>query len=231
MEPVNKSKNNKVHRYCCSNPNCPKVFSKPKIIKYYVCPSCQTLVDMTLDNFQSLAQEKPGLKNKRLTLRKQKASKQYKKQEPEAITNQQTTTKNELISIEKPEVKEILETIVRAQVEEPQVEEPQDEEPQDEEPNIVEINVNKRSGVMGSDYDLPFSLGNSDEQQKTVKDQASQSSDFRCSYYFGYLSQRNKEEVIPETCFGCLKSIECMMSEYNKPKETVEEIKKWYSFK
>jgi len=131
--------------------------------------------------------------------------------------------------VEEPQVEEP--QVEEPQVEEPQVEEPQDEEPQDEEPNIVEINVNKRSGVMGSDYDLPFSLGNSDEQQKTVKDQASQSSDFRCSYYFGYLSQRNKEEVIPETCFGCLKSIECMMSEYNKPKETVEEIKKWYSFK
>jgi len=191
-----------------------------------VCPSCQTLVDMTLDNFQSLAQEKPGLKNNRVTLKKQKASAQYKKQKPEAITSQQTTTKNELISIEKPEVKEILETIVQTQVEEPQV-----EEPQVEEPNIVEINVNKRSGAIGSDYDLPFSLGNNDEQQKTVEDHASESSDFRCQYYFGYLSQRDKEEVIPETCFGCLKSIECMMSEYNKPKETVEEIKKWYSFK
>jgi len=221
MEPVNKTKNNKVHRYCCSNPNCHKVFSKPKIIKYYVCPSCQTLVDMTLDNFQSLTQEKPELKNNQITLKKQKASKQYQKQEPEAMTIQKATTKNELISIEKPEVKEILETIVRAQVEEPQV----------EEPNIVEINVNKRSGVLGSDYDPPFSLGNNDEQQKTVEDHASESSDFRCQYYFGYLSQRDKEEVIPETCFGCLKSIECMMSEYNKPKETVEEIKKWYSFK
>ena len=226
MEPVNKTKNNKVHRYCCSNPNCHKVFSKPKIIKYYVCPSCQTLVDMTLDNFQSLTQEKPGLKNNQVTQKKQKASKQNQKQEPEAMTIQQATTKNELISIEKPEVKEILETIVRAQVEEPQV-----EEPKVEEPNIVEINVNKRSGVLGSDYDLPFSLGNNDEQQKTVEDHASESSDFRCHYYFGYLSQRDKEEVIPETCFGCLKSIECMMSEYNKPKETVEEIKKWYSFK
>ncbi len=31
-------------KYLCSNPNCRKVFSKPKIIKYEVCPNCQTLV-------------------------------------------------------------------------------------------------------------------------------------------------------------------------------------------
>ena len=33
--------------YCCSNPNCRNVFSIPKVIKYYVCPICQTLVGMT----------------------------------------------------------------------------------------------------------------------------------------------------------------------------------------
>jgi hypothetical protein len=33
--------------YCCSNPNCRNVFSIPKVIKYYVCPICQTLVEMT----------------------------------------------------------------------------------------------------------------------------------------------------------------------------------------
>ncbi len=220
MHQLNKSKNNKVHRYCCSNPNCKKVFSKPKIIKYYVCPTCQTVVDMTLDNFQSLAREKPVLEKKQVTLRKKKESKPDKNQEPKAITSQQATTNNELTSMEKPEVKEILETTEPARVEEPQV----------EEPNIVEITVNKKSGLMGSD-EMPFTLGTSDEHRETVKEQTSQSSDFQCPYYFGYLGQRNKEEVIPETCFGCLKSIECMMTEYNKPKETVEEIKKWYSFK
>ena len=140
MEPIDKSKNNKVHRYCCSNPNCKKVFSKPKIIKYYVCPSCQTLVDMTFENFQSPAQKKPVLEKKQVTLRKQKESKQDKNQEPKAITSQQATTNNELTSMEKPEVKEILETT-----------EPARGRPQMEEPNIVEITVNKKSGLMGSD--------------------------------------------------------------------------------
>jgi hypothetical protein len=31
-------------KYLCSNPNCRNVFAKPKIIKYHVCPNCQTLV-------------------------------------------------------------------------------------------------------------------------------------------------------------------------------------------
>ena len=33
-------------KYVCSNPNCKRVFSKPKIIKYHVCPVCQTLVNI-----------------------------------------------------------------------------------------------------------------------------------------------------------------------------------------
>jgi hypothetical protein len=171
---------------------------------------------VTFENSQLIAQKKPVLEKKQVTLRKQKESKQDENQEPKAITSQQATTDNELKSMEKPEVKEILETLEPAQM---------------EEPNIVEITVNKKSGEMGSHYVLPFSLSTSDEHLEKVKEQTSKSSDFQCQYYFGYLSQRNKEEVIPEICFGCLKSIECMMSEYNKSKESVEEIKKWYSFK
>jgi hypothetical protein len=36
----------KNEEYCCSNPNCKSVFSQPKILKYYVCPSCQTVVEV-----------------------------------------------------------------------------------------------------------------------------------------------------------------------------------------
>ena len=32
--------------YCCSNPNCKTIFSQPKIIKYYICPKCQSIVEM-----------------------------------------------------------------------------------------------------------------------------------------------------------------------------------------
>jgi len=34
-------------KHSCSNPNCGKIFSRPKVIKYYVCPSCQTLIDIS----------------------------------------------------------------------------------------------------------------------------------------------------------------------------------------
>lgn len=46
MPPVVEDTKPKKQRYCCSNPNCNRVFSRPKVIKYYVCPTCQTLVNM-----------------------------------------------------------------------------------------------------------------------------------------------------------------------------------------
>lgn len=46
MPPVVEDEKPKKQKYYCSNPNCKQVFSRPKIIKYYVCPACQTLVDM-----------------------------------------------------------------------------------------------------------------------------------------------------------------------------------------
>jgi hypothetical protein len=352
MQPLCKGKKDKVRRYCCSNPNCKKVFSKPKVIKYYVCPSCQTVVDMTFENSKLIARgKKPILEKKLVAPRNQKEGNQDEKQqlvkslrmqvselvlELEAMTgqqlmsqpstsqlstDQQSTTDDELASMEKPEVKEIVEeeeqptsqqvtadnelmlrknpevkeiletaelpqteeldvlkavtsqqatahneltvqkseTLVKAEetkqdenqeleeitrqqsttdnelasMEKPEVKEIVEEEElsQTDEPNIVELKVNPQSGVRGSDYDSHFSLGVVGENGEAVKEQTGQSSDFKCSYYFGYLSQRDKAEVIPETCFGCLKSIECMMSEYHKTKESVEEIKKWYSFK
>ena len=43
--------------YCCSNPNCKSVFSHPKIIKYYVCPTCQTMTEMVdLENQPKIEQ-------------------------------------------------------------------------------------------------------------------------------------------------------------------------------
>ena len=201
MQPLDKSKNNEVHRYCCSNPNCKKAFSKPKIIKYYVCPTCQTLVDLTFEDFQLLPTEKSEFEKKQVALRKQKEIKKSKKQELETIDptpSQQPKTSNELTFLEKSEVKEKFEEIKPAQM---------------EEPKTMDITLNEKS-------------------KSTVKEQMSNSSgDVQCSYDFGYLSQRDKGEGIPETCFGCPKSIECMLSEYNRSKDSVEEIKKWYPFK
>ena len=47
----------KIKGYCCSNPNCKSVFSQPKIIKYYVCPSCQSVVEMEGVHSQPLIEE------------------------------------------------------------------------------------------------------------------------------------------------------------------------------
>ena len=41
--PQTEEKNkHQVESYRCLNPNCESVFSRPKIIKYNVCPKCQT---------------------------------------------------------------------------------------------------------------------------------------------------------------------------------------------
>ena len=94
--------------------------------------------------------------------------------------------------------------------------------------NIVEITSNKKSGGTGSDYEMPFRVS---ERRETPKEKTEQPSEFQCSYHFGYLSEKNKNEAIPETCFGCPRSIDCMLSEFNKSQQSLEEIKKWYSIK
>jgi len=56
------------------------------------------------------------------------------------------------------------------------------------------------------------------------------SSSSGCQYGFGYLSQREKGEDIPQSCIECAKSLDCMLSQYYKKEESVKEIKKWYSY-
>ena len=65
-------------------------------------------------------------------------------------------------------------------------------------------------------------------QPTASADEVNQPSDSRCKHYFGYLGQREKGEGIPESCLECPKSLDCMLSEYYKSKETIKEVKKWY---
>jgi DNA-directed RNA polymerase subunit RPC12/RpoP len=95
-----------------------------------------------------------------------------------------------------------------------------------EEPNTLEIISNKKSNETCSDNKISFGVH---ESRKAPKEKTDQFSEFQCSYHFGYLSDKNKNESIPETCFGCPKSIDCMLSEFNKSQESLTEIKKWYS--
>jgi len=53
--------------YCCSNPTCKSVFSHPKIIKYYACPTCHTKVEMVdIENQTKI--EQPIFKEKSIKL-------------------------------------------------------------------------------------------------------------------------------------------------------------------
>jgi DNA-directed RNA polymerase subunit RPC12/RpoP len=95
-----------------------------------------------------------------------------------------------------------------------------------EEINTVEIHSNKKADETCSDNETPVSVRQS---QETPKEKTDQFSNFQCSYHFGYLSEKNRNESVPETCFGCPRSIDCMLSELNKSQESLAEIKKWYS--
>ena len=69
---------NKKQRYQCANPNCKKAFSKPKLIKYYVCPTCQTLVIMDTKIFelnQEIKKENDSRANENKSPRKKRKQK------------------------------------------------------------------------------------------------------------------------------------------------------------
>ena len=49
-----------------------------------------------------------------------------------------------------------------------------------------------------------------------------------CQYWFGFLSQKDKAESIPQECLECEKVLECMLNQYYGSSQAVSEIKKWY---
>jgi len=313
-------------QYNCSNPNCDKVFSKPKIIKYYVCPSCQTLIDQTIEEgvlFQ------PSVKGDISTKKLEKSKVIKQTDEEEAIGGTELeehalceTNKNELekpivnqqinkesISAvkeltnavlnetnksqpEKPnaneqtnmqsvnEVKEVTDPILteanriirlakalgwRSANEDAELMEPSFSETnksQPEKPNaneqanqqsIIEVGesiestlsqakkneldnhlvnegVDKQVFIEFTKKSEPTLIQNSHSViVEEEKEKATHDSIDKCSYYFGYLNQRTKGETIPEECVECPKSIECLMSEVDNSKESLKEIKKWYT--
>lgn len=48
-----------------------------------------------------------------------------------------------------------------------------------------------------------------------------------CQYWFGYLSQKEKTETVPQECVECKKVLECMLNQKNSA-SAVKEIGKWY---
>ena len=52
---------------------------------------------------------------------------------------------------------------------------------------------------------------------------------FECNYYFGFLGEKKQGQQIPETCFECPKSVDCLLSKCVKSEESIQEIKQWYT--
>ena len=48
-----------------------------------------------------------------------------------------------------------------------------------------------------------------------------------CQLWFGYLSQKDKTEAVPQECVECGKVLKCMLNRNNSA-VAVSEIKKWY---
>jgi hypothetical protein len=164
MQQTGEKKKREVKRYHCSNPNCKSVFSRPKKIIYYVCPTCQTLIEITAVKGQTV-----------------------KAEEHVPIKESARRKKGESKEVEKPK------------------------QVQNQEPKPIEMAPTEQPSI-------------SEEEENTPSDSG-------CKHYFGYLSHRQKGEGIPNTCLDCPKSLDCMLSDYYKSKEPVEEIKKWYPAK
>jgi hypothetical protein len=49
-----------------------------------------------------------------------------------------------------------------------------------------------------------------------------------CLHWFGYLSQKDKTESVPQTCIECAEVMECMLNRNYESPSAVSEIKKWY---
>lgn len=49
-----------------------------------------------------------------------------------------------------------------------------------------------------------------------------------CQLWFGYLSQKDKGQSVPQECVECEKVVECMLNQYHGSTSAVKEIKKWY---
>jgi hypothetical protein len=171
-------------KHSCSNPDCGKIFSRPKVIKYYVCPSCQTLIDIPTqkipDNVTS---------NKKTVERARKKESESELTLNQLVSNDEVTqskenAKNEAIDLE-------LEFIAESE------------------------------SIDTSSLEQKVQLAV--EGRKVLSEL-----NFQCSHYFGFLSEKKEGQEIPETCFECPKSVECLLSRCTKSEESIQEIKQWY---
>ena len=171
-------------KHSCSNPNCGKIFSRPKVIKYYVCPSCQTLIDISI---QKIPDQVTHIKKSISRSRKQDSKLELNLNQ--LVPNHETTQSKGKDTSETLDLK--LEFITEC--------EPIDTSSLEEK---VQLAVEGRKALSELN--------------------------FQCSHYFGFLSEKKEGQEIPETCFECPKSVECLLSRCTKSEESIQEIKQWY---
>ena len=192
-------KRNEKMKHSCSNPNCGKIFSRPKVIKYYVCPSCQTLIDIPTqkipDNVTS---------NKKIVERARKKESESELTLNQLVSNDEVTqskenAKNEAIDLE-------LEFITECE---------------SIDTSSLEQKVPESESIDTSSLEQKVQLAV--EGRKVLSEL-----NFQCSHYFGFLSEKKEGQEIPETCFECPKSVECLLSRCTKSEESIQGIKQWY---
>ena len=178
-------KKNGQGKHICSNPNCGKIFSKPKIIRYYVCPSCQTLVDIPS---QEIPDPAPPIKKLFRHAIKQNSGSELT--QDQQVSNVEKTDSKESPLGENLDLK--LELI-----------------PEFEAVNISSLEEKVQLAVEG---------------RKVLSEL-----NFPCNHYFGFLGEKKEGQGIPESCFECPKSVECLLSKSAKSEESIKEIKQWYN--
>jgi hypothetical protein len=190
----------KARKYFCPNPNCNTLFSRPKIIKYTVCPTCQTLVDDT--NIAEHGEIVVALKKRKVAVTgKSKTIKQTGFLEIGAGKNLET--RNDQIRFEAPPV-------------------PSEQEKTETNKKAVDLEPIPPSQVETAEITPP-------PQQTTAVD-TEKLPELKTGgqFCFGYLSHRKSGEKIPNTCVECSESLNCLLAEYHKSDKSVEEISKWY---
>jgi hypothetical protein len=209
-----KHESHKKQKYHCANPNCNRFFSRPKIIKYYVCPTCQTLVSGAEENEQLM--RVPLSPQKQVRQTKSKKIQTGIKPEPEIIITNKTED-SPPIAQELKVLEEKSETNKNLNLENARTSEQKTE-------TVKMIIVPEQTQSPQPKVITAIPTQPISEETKTASPSSSD-----CQYGFGYLSQREKGEGIPDSCIECSRSLSCMLSEYYK-KEEIKEIKKWYSF-
>jgi len=207
-------KRNEKMKHSCSNPNCGKIFSRPKVIKYYVCPSCQTLIDIPTqkipDNVTS---------NKKTVERARKKESESELTLNQLVSNDEVTqskenAKNEAIDLE-------LEFITECESIDTSSLEKKVTECESIDTSSLEKKVTECESIDTSSLEQKVQLAV--EGRKVLSEL-----NFQCSHYFGFLSEKKEGQEIPETCFECPKSVECLLSRCTKSEESIQGIKQWY---